>query len=415
MVVLNRGGTAFDPSYGASTLGIASLAVPGFLGEVRKYGRLDANGCLNCGSCTIACDLSSDSAPFPRRPMQYALLGLEGSLHASLEPWLCHDCRDCSTLCAREADPGESMATLRRYLAAEYDRTGLTSRIYRSKAWEIGALSITALLVLAIAYLYHAYSVGLSTSELVSTPMGLEHMFDKITYFTRIVFLLPLLFLSLGALRMHRLTMRERRIPLRLYAAELKTMVVHLVSHRQMRECPAEQRERRWLAHWLLGFAFALISVILFFFLKWFQTDSILPIYHPQRWIGYLVTAVMVIVPAEILLGRLRRRGPIYRFSEKEDLALPILLLLTAISGIAVHLLRYLEFSMTCHFAYAIHLAICVPLLVIEVPFGKMSHAVYRPLAIYFRAVKERALAEAGAGIPNGRTALATANEARVA
>jgi hypothetical protein len=307
------------------------------------------------------------------------------------------------------------MATLRRYLAAEYDPTGLTSRIFRSKAWEIGALSITALLVLALAYAYHAYSVGLSASDLVSTPMGLEHMFPKITWFTRIVFLLPLLFLSLGALRMYRLAMSERRIPLRLYAAELKTMFVHLVSQQQMRECPEEQRKRRWLGHWLLGFAFALISVILFFFLKWFQTDSILPIYHPQRWIGYLVTAVMVIVPAGILLNRFRGRDPISKFSEGEDLALPILLLLTAVSGIAVHLLRYLGFSMTCHFAYAIHLAIVVPLLVIEVPFGKLSHAVYRPLAIYFRAVKERSLAETGAGMPDGRTAMAAENEARVA
>ena len=44
-----------------------------------------------------------------------------------------------------------------------------------------------------------------------------------------------------------------------------------------------------------------------------------------------------------------------------------------------------------CHFAYAIHLAIAVPLLVIEVPFGKLSHVIYRPLAIYFQAVSDRA------------------------
>lgn len=379
---------------------IDNLAVPGFLRKIREYGHLDVNGCLNCGSCTVVCDLSSDFAPFPRRPIQYALLGLEQSLRGSLEPWLCHDCRDCSILCPKQAEPADSMATIRRYLAAQYDPTGLASRLFRSGAWQIGTFAVTALLMLAVAYGYHLYASGLSTAELLSTPMGLEHMFPKIIWLTRILFLFPLLVLSIGALRMHGMTMKGLRIPLRAYAAELGTIVVHMTTQRQMRKCPAERRQGRWLSHWLLGFAFSVMSVILFFFLKWFQTDAIVPLYNPQRWLGYLITAVMVVVPADILLGRLRRKEVIYRFSEREDVALPILLLLTAISGIAIHVLRYLGFGLASHFAYAIHLSICAPLLLIEVPFGKLSHVVYRPLAIYFRAVKRRALAESGVSAP---------------
>jgi Fe-S oxidoreductase len=40
---------------------------------------------------------------------------------------------------------------------------------------------------------------------------------------------------------------------------------------------------------------------------------------------------------------------------------------------------------------YVIHLAIAVPMLIIEVPFGKWSHLFYRPLAIFLAAVKEKA------------------------
>jgi Heterodisulfide reductase, subunit C len=368
-----------------------NLLVPGLLREIRDYGGLDANACLNCGSCTIVCDLSTDSAPFPRRQIQYALLGLSDSLHKSLEPWLCHDCRDCSDLCARHAEPGESMATLRRYLAARYDPTGLTSRIYRSTTWEVAALSITAIVVLALAYAYHRFVVGLAPSDLLSTPMGMEHMFGRITLFTRAVFLIPLVFIAIGAWRMYAFTMRDRRIPLKVYLAELKTFVIQMVSHRQMRVCTVEQRESRWLGHWLLGFAFAAMSVILFFFLPWFQTDSVYPIFHPQRWLGYAITAVMIFVPAQILVGRARRSKAFHQFSEHGDVTLPIVLLLTAISGIAVHIFRYMGLALTCHFAYAIHLAIAVPLLVIELPFGKLSHVIYRPLAIYFQAVSDRA------------------------
>jgi quinone-modifying oxidoreductase, subunit QmoC len=117
-------------------------ADPSLISEVRKYGVFNARGCFNCGSCTIVCDLAAGSASFPRRAMQSVVLGLKDSVRQSLDPWLCHDCGDCSVTCPREAKPRESMATLRRYLMAQYDWTGLSRRICRSPAWEIAALSI---------------------------------------------------------------------------------------------------------------------------------------------------------------------------------------------------------------------------------------------------------------------------------
>ena len=75
----------------------------------------------------------------------------------------------------------------------------------------------------------------------------------------------------------------------------------------------------------------------------------------------------------------------------------PILLLLTALSGISVHMLRYAGFELACHFVYALHIAIATPILVVEMSFGKWSHMIYRPLALYFQAVKERARQQAPA------------------
>jgi Fe-S oxidoreductase len=40
---------------------------------------------------------------------------------------------------------------------------------------------------------------------------------------------------------------------------------------------------------------------------------------------------------------------------------------------------------------YVIHLAVAVPMLVVEVPFGKWSHLFYRPLAIFLTTVREKA------------------------
>ena len=110
---------------------------PTLLATVREFGKFDTNACLQCGSCTVVCDLSNNSASFPRKTFGYTLIGLRSLLKGSLEPWLCYFCGDCSTTCPRETEPGESMMTLRRYLTAQYDWTGLSSKIYISKIWEI--------------------------------------------------------------------------------------------------------------------------------------------------------------------------------------------------------------------------------------------------------------------------------------
>lgn len=297
------------------------------------------------------------------------------------------------------------MMTLRRYLIARYDPTGLSSKILLSKKWHVGVISFVFLLVFALVAIYHLYYVKLGPKEFATTPMGVEHMFPTITYFTYGVYLIPLFLMILNAYRMYRCTMRKSgstKIPYRFWLAEFKTMFVHMFSHSNMRKCTQLASLKRWSKHWLLAFACVLMAICTLFFLKWFQTDNTYPLYHPQRWLGYIATAILIIVPADILWGRVRKRQEMHKFSEFSDWTFPVLLLLTAVSGIGVHILRYLGLSLACHYVYALHLAITVPLLVIEVPLGKWSHMIYRPLAVYFQAVKERAQA---AGLLSGEAA----------
>ncbi len=370
---------------------------PSLSGEIRKYGTF-GEACYSCGTCTLCCDLSTDPAPFPRRPVQYALLGLREPLLASLEPWLCHDCGDCSTECPQQAGPRESMATLRRYLTAQYDWTGLSGRIYRSGAWAIGSLSAAGLLVVLLMVSYHVAYVGMSLSDLTSESMGLSHMFPTITYFTLAVVLLPLLVLLSNAFRMYRFTMGGENggaIRSSAYLSELGTLFYHIATQDRMRKCPEEGRKQRHLKHWMIAAGCSIMFVLLVFFLRFFQTDEIHPVHHPQRWIGYLATALLLYGSIDILFGRLEGKKEIHKHSVPEDYTFPALLLLTAVSGIAVHVLRYMGYSFAAHYAYFAHMVIAVPFLVVEVPFGKCSHMVYRPLAIYFQSVRERATSQA--------------------
>ena len=81
----------------------------------------------------------------------------------------------------------------------------------------------------------------------------------------------------------------------------------------------------------------------------------------------------LIYTTVEILISRIKKREEIHKFSNANDLIFPIMLLLTAVSGLAVHIFEYLGLELTTHFTYAIHLAIAVPMLIIEIPFGKVE------------------------------------------
>jgi ferredoxin len=368
---------------------------PTLLADIRRYGKFDPTGCYQCGSCTISCDLVSDFASFPRTSIRYSLLGLRAPLLANLEPWICHDCGDCSTTCPRQAEPRISMATLRRFLSGQYERTGMASKLLTSRAWYFGSLASAAVAVVLLILCFHLWYVGLPLSGL-TTPLGLEHMFPIMTYYTLTVMLFPLLLLLSRVFRIWRLTMSRQQppIPFSVYAEEAWMYVYQSVTHSLMRKCP---ERGRWLGHWILALGTVMMLTIKVFALRWFQTDNIYPWYNPQRWLGYLAAAFIFYGVVDILIGRAQAKKEIYKETRPEDMVFPILLLLTAGSGLAVNIFRCSGLAFAAHCTYALHVIIATPMLLVEMPFGKAAHMIYRPLALYFQAVKERAAQQAPA------------------
>ena len=81
-----------------------------------------------------------------------------------------------------------------------------------------------------------------------------------------------------------------------------------------------------------------------------------------------------------------------YEHTHSSDWAFLILLWLTTFTGIMINATRLLEMPMATYYIYVIHLMIAVPMLVIEVPFAKWTHQLYRPLILYLMKVKEQAV-----------------------
>jgi hypothetical protein len=131
--------------------------------------------------------------------------------------------------------------------------------------------------------------------------------------------------------------------------------------------------------------------VLIVFFLGWFQTDNIYPLYHPQRWLGYYATIVLLLGAGKALWGRVKKEVEMHRFSHLSDWIFPILLLVVTLAGILQHAFRYWGLPLATYYTYVVHLAFTAPMLILEVPFGKWAHLYYRPLAVYFQSVKEKA------------------------
>ena len=364
---------------------------PTLLTEVRRYGRFDVDACYNCGSCACVCELAEDSALFPRKSLRHVQLGMREPLLRSLEPWLCYYCGDCAAACPRQTEPGESMMTLRRWLTAQYDWTGIASRLYTSAAWQLGVIAAAAAGVAALlqAFVFNwdapAGAVALNTFA----PVHLVHYFDL-----TVAGLLTAL-LGTYVLRMFWLTVRgaaPARVLLAALVEEIGTLFIHGAAQKQFLECaePGPLVLSRWLKHFLLVTGYVIMFTLVVVFLEWFQTDTVHPFWHPQRLLGYYATAVLLIFLTEALWGRIVKKEQMHKFTDLSDWAFPVLLWLTAVTGLVVHLARLGGFPAATYWAYAVHLVVAITMLITVYPFGKWSHVVCAAGHVFPRGQEER-------------------------
>ena len=341
--------------------------------ELEKFGARDMEICMQCGNCSASCPLSEGTNSFPRKIYRYLQLGLRDKLLSSPVPWLCYYCGECNKDCPREAEPAETMMAARRWLTTQYDWTGLAKRFYLSAAWEIGALAVLAFGIILLFSLFHGPIITDRVSVNSFAPVMWIEIGDLIMAAILSAFLLS------NAFRMYRFIMSDTKVPLSLYITEAKTFVVNFMTQKRWRQC-GEDRSR-WLKHFILVTGYMTMMTLVIVCIRWFQVDD--SSWHFTSIFGYYATAVLLVITVEMFRSRLRKEEAIHRYSELSDWLFLILLFLTTLTGIIMHAVRLAGWPMGTYVMYVIHLAVAVPMLVIEVPFGKWSHLFYRPLALF--------------------------------
>ena len=384
---------------------MGAQANPDVLMELKKFGVADATVCFNCGNCTAVCELSSETNAFPRKAIRYLQLGLVDKLLQSPEPWMCYYCGDCSQTCPRQANPGEVMMGIRRYLTSRYDWTGISRLFYTSKLFELVSIVIVAALVGLGFYIFHGPMLTDRVALNVFAPNRIVEILDLI-----LLVVLSLLLLS-NAWRMIRAVMKSSApyppqdtpieqntapgaifgIPAANYIQEAKEFVVQFVTQKRFASCGTRSQRIQWIVHLLIMTGYSTVFFLVVVGIRWFQRDEIYPLWNPVRLLGYYSTFAILYGVTYAMVGRLKKSKPVYEHTHSSDWVFLIMLWLTAFSGILVHLTRLLELPLATYYIYVIHLMIAVPMLVIEVPFVKWTHQLYRPLILFLMKVKQRA------------------------
>ena len=377
---------------------MATSIDPGLLVQLKKYGVEDAATCFNCGNCTAVCALSTEATPFPRKVIRYLQIGAADKLLHSPEPWLCYYCGECSETCPRDANPGEVMMGLRRYLTARYDRFGISRLFYTSKVFEVFAILFVAALVGLGFYAFHGPII---TDRIALNQFAASHVIEILDLAMLAVLSF---FLLTNARFMAKAILGDpgqyqgegtkwNGIPLAVYLGELKVLLSHFLTQKKFKGCGSKEQRTQWIAHLLIMSGYSTIFILVVVFLRWFQHDDILPIWNPVRLLGYYATFAILYGTSYAFLGRLRKSKTVYKHSHSSDWAFLILLWLTTFTGILIHFAMLLEMPLATYSIYVIHMMIAIPMLVLEVPFAKWAHLLYRPLALYLMRVKERATA----------------------
>jgi len=378
---------------------VSTKADPLFIKSLQKYGAFDINACFNCGNCSAVCPLSENMDSFPRKMIRYSQIGAYDRLLACKELWLCYYCGECSDTCPRQAEPGEFMASARRYAIASFDPTGISRLLYTSKLFTILFMTI-------LSALFALVFIGMNGSMDPDSPDLFGFIsFDIIHKLGFAVIAVAFIAGIAGVVRMiMRLssilplsTIREKTNWNKIYIIKkiifaMRSVISELGAEKRYRDCEDDESDvpwyrNRWFIHWSImwGFIGLLVATGLDYLWMIFadkipgQPD---PLWWPNRMIGNISGLLLIYGTAMAIISRIKKSDKYSSHSLLSDWLFIWLLFLTGLTGFIIEIAIYLPTGTTWGYVlFLIHVVLAME-IVFLLPFTKFAHAMYRPLAL---------------------------------
>ncbi len=365
-----------------------------FIKEVGALGGQDLKKCYQCATCSVACAISPDTKPFPRKEMIAASWGLKDKLVGNSDIWLCHNCGDCSTRCPREAKPGDVLAAVRSYAVSEYARPKALARAMKDPKKLPILLAIPAVLFLI---------VGTITGLLDFTPdlsEGIKHYKFFSTWLVDMHMLSAAIFaaavFALGLKRfladIHQNAVLEgkttkQNIEVVGFITALIRVIPTILLHRKFGEC-TENKDRQ-TAHLLTLYGFIglfIVTSILFVVMYGSYLFPSGPLHgpwsqlNPVKWLANISGVALIVGTGLMIKNRYSKKDQV---SSYFDWYLIYLAFGLGVTGMGAQLTRLAGWAFVSFATYYIHLVLVFALFA-YLPFSKLAHLVYRTVAMAY-------------------------------
>lgn len=364
----------------------------GFVKDVIKSGGESLKKCFQCATCSVVCNVTPDTKPFPRKEMIYAQWGFKEKLFRNPDLWLCHQCSDCTAYCPRGAKPGEVLNTIRKLSLQHYSAPRFLAKAVGSpKAlWLLFAIPVIILLLIT----------G-SLGTLSNVPRGeggaiVYSKFIPVTYID-IVFIsaaaFAVLSLASGIYRYWKdMTMGMSKWRLMIKGSLLITLlsvIGEILLHKRFKKC--DLTRGRQISHLFVFYSFAGLAItttIAIWYLYGLKWESPYPLTDPLKWIGNLSAIGLILGVFLVIINRFKNQAKAGLGSYYDWL---FIIVITGIvfTGLFSEIFRLANIAALAYPTYFIHL-VFVFFLFAYAPFSKMAHMFYRTTAMVFAKQSER-------------------------
>jgi quinone-modifying oxidoreductase subunit QmoC len=355
-----------------------------FVRSIRASGGDTVKQCMQCANCSVACELSPDDRPFPRKEMILAQWGQRDELLADPDIWMCFGCTDCSINCPRGARPGDVLAAVRKEAIREFSPFGFVQRFLESPKY-LPVLVLVPIVLWGAIYLLFKDPQGTSSYfDGIFPPGILEPVLGAMTALGMLIF-------AVGAFRYWKALLAKNPAPAgaNFVGAAIAT-IVDVFAHARFRKC--ESGGTRAIGHMLMLFGFTLIFVggtLVGMGVMFFHMSLPLSLANPMK-IMLNLGAIGLIVGTFILLRYRLTRPERQMKATYYDWFFLGTLFLTGVTGLLVEVLRLIDVQPVAFAVYFIHLVI-VFLLLGYAPWSKIAHLAYRTVAMVHQRYVGRA------------------------
>ena len=384
-----------------------------FIKAMKEAGGDTLKQCYQCATCSVACPLSTDDKPFPRREMILAQWGLKDKLLADPNIFLCHHCGDCTTLCPRGAKPGDVLGAIRAYA-------------YRSLGWPKGLAELCSS-VKNLPVLIGIPAVAIFVLWLISGGMhipegekfarvGYTHFFGHWDFrlLSKYVLFIDIIMLTAVGIAITSVykgisklwqgmqaSVGATEVPYRPSVPQFVKMFLwpalkEILEHRRFRECTENQD--RIKGHKPLMFAFIGLFIVTLY--SMFTQDVIgifipsmhgpISMWNPIKVLANVSAVAMIVGIGILWMNRTKMEASGKAMNTFYDWFIIWIIMGVGVTGLAAELLRLVGIPSLGYVVYYLHL-ISVAMLFLYMPYTKFAHLVYRTFAMAFERYRDSA------------------------